>query len=496
MRIESYRTRLEEFEHTLNRELYRYYSGQKSSLEILPVYAEYSDLFSVESIREAESELKNTNTVFPSRRRSIERILDFLMDQHIDSGAAPLTQEIATFDTKHTLFWEGSEIPLFKVPAAIKNEPDSIKRRELNGRNASVCNESGLMLNRIAHLQSAASRLGFKSYTEIRTRISGIDYSVLLNSLNPILSRLEGLYLERFRVSFEATLGIPFRAAGSWDVPYWLMKKDQEPVFLKQNLLSVLKATVSELGIEPEQSDRIVLDLDQKVLKQSKPFCIPIRIPHEIKISMLPENGSKQYAALLHESGHAHHFAWTSPSLPVEYRIWGDRALSESYAFLLESLILDPQWLARTFSFTKSEEFLRFQFLFRMFLIRRCSGRLCCALRLHEQRSLEAMPQTYAQTMKSYTGLGHQPELWLDDIADGFECADYLRGWILGSMLKEYLRSKYGNAWFWNRSAGRFLKEIWETGQLYRADELCREIGIGDLDLQALADELSKGLRE
>ena len=105
------------------------------------------------------------------------------------------------------------------------------------------------------------------------------------------------------------------------------------------------------------------------------------------------------------------------------------------------------------------------------------------------------MPEFYAETMRSYTGLNYQPESWLEELPDGFEAADYLRGWILEAMLREYLRSKYGNAWFLNRSAAGFLKEIWETGQLYRADELCREIGFSDLDPQVLIREFGGGLR-
>ena len=80
----------------------------------------------------------------------------------------------------------------------------------------------------------------------------------------------------------------------------------------------------------------------------------------------------------------------------------------------------------------------------------------------------------------------------MDEIPDGFESADYIRGWILESMLREYLCSRHGKTWFLNRSAAGFLKEIWETGQLYRADEVGREIGFGELDPQVLAGELQE----
>ena len=355
----------------------------------------------------------------------------------------------------------------------MRDEPDAVKRRKLSERHARALGESDLKQRHVAQMRSAAARLGFKGYAEARERISETDYGQLLNSFDAVLSRLEDRYFEQLRVSFE-TAGIPFQQAGYWDVAHWQKKYDQEHVFTGKNLLPVIEATVSELGIQPERADAIAIDFEHRASKQTRPFCIPIRIPDEIKIVILPENGSRHYAGLLHESGHAHHFAWTNPSLPVEHRIWGDRALSESYAFLLEHCILDPQWLARMLLFQKSKEFLHFQSLFRMFLVRRCAGKLCFAVRLHEQESFAGMPEVYAEIMKAYTGLEHLPESWLRELPDGFDSADYLRGWALESMLREYLCSKYGKAWFLNRSAAGFLKEIWETGLLYRADELCR----------------------
>jgi len=492
--LESYRTRLEEFEQTLNRELYRYYSGQKTQLEIHSIYSDYSDLFSTESIHVVTSELKNTSESLSSRRKSCRKIAEFLIDQHLDCQTAPLTQEIARFESMQTVHWEGREISLSQVPAVLKEESSAIKRYRLYECNARAQQESGLKQKKVVQLRSTAVELGFKNYRDAREWISGINYKQLLNSLDAVLRRLEDRYKEQFRVSLESTLGISSQGAGCWDLAHWLKKNDERQIFSEINLIPVVKATIEELGVQPEHPDAIVHDMDRRTGKNPRPFCIPIRVPQEIKIGLLPGSGFKQYAALLHESGHACHFAWTNSSLPAEHRIWGDRALSESYGFLLEYLIRDPQWLARMLSFTKSRDFLHFQSLFRMFLIRRYAADLCFALQLHEQNSLDNMSEIYAETMRSYTGLKYQPESWLDELPDGFESADYIRGWILECMLRQYLCSKYGKDWFGNRSAGGFLKEIWETGLLYSADELCREIGFSELDPQILAEEC--GLRE
>jgi hypothetical protein len=83
---------------------------------------------------------------------------------------------------------------------------------------------------------------------------------------------------------------------------------------------------------------------------------------------------------------------------------------------------------------------------------------------------------------------------YLEDAEDALHSADYLRGWIFELQLRDYLRSRFGSAWFAQKAAGRFLKEIWETGQLYSVDELCREIGLGELEPQALTDDFLLGL--
>jgi hypothetical protein len=492
--IDFYRGRLEGYEERLNRRLYQYYSGQRSDLELASLYSDYSDIFSLDSIHAIETESKKTSESFESRRKSLKKIQNYLKDQHLDIVLATLAEEISNSENQKTIVWEGRDLAVGQISQLLKRESDAFKRRKLSeGYAAKLRNSEGLRLESIFRLRSAAERLGYKSYTHAREQIDGVEFSKMLDSLDASLRPLEDQYMERLKNSFEMLHS--FQESGAWDIAYWQYKNQAAPVFSKDRLLSIVEATVSEMGVQPEKSESVSLDLENREGKSAIAACIPIRIPQEIKVLMLPENGAGSYASLFHEIGHAYHFAWTSPSLPMEHRIMGDGAVSESYAFLMESFLQDPQWLARMFSFVKSSAFLRFRALLRLFLIRRCAGKLRYAVAFYEKESFEGMPEFYAGTMKAYTGLTHLPEYWIYDLSNGFYSSHHLRGWIFEAMLREYLRTKFGNSWMISRSAAGFLKEIWETGQLYRAEELCKEIGMGDLNPQVLADEISEGLK-
>ena len=202
---------------------------------------------------------------------------------------------------------------------------------------------------------------------------------------------------------------------------------------------------------------------------------------------MLPGNGYNDYAALFHESGHAHHFAWTSADLPAEHRIQGDRALTETYAFLLERVTRERLWLREIQQYLNPSRFLSCRTVYDAYNIRRHFALLKFEIMVHGRAGLPDAPKAYSEILTRYTGVRHDPESYLSDMDDGFYSADYLRAWIFEAMLREHLRIRFGSDWFFSRPAGNFLKEIWETGQLYTADELSREIGIGMLDPQVLA---------
>lgn len=497
MQIESYRDRLETFERDLNLELFLWRSGQKERLELASVYSEHSDLFSKDRLQEIESEIQGVGGGFESRRRSLERIHLFLADQRLDSLLAPICEEIAQFESGKTLLWEGARVSTGQASAMLAMEPDAAKRRALGEKRIKAYEGLGdLALERVRRLRAEAVGIDAEDYLKFSERVSGVDYVALLNELDEAFRSVDDLYQGRFRSSFEMASGVSLEKGGAWDIPFWEGRHDHHDIFRRQDLVPAVQATIVEMGLAPERSSAITLDFESRPAKQARSFCAPIRVPDDVRVSLFPGSGAHRCSALLHEYGHALHFAWTSPALPAEQRIFGDGGVAEAYAFLLENVLYDAGWLGRVFSFTRSKGFLEFEAVRRGFMIRREMGRLRFAIELHGRQSFDDVSRFYAEIMARDTGLVHHPESWPCDAGDDFAPAVYLRGWMLEAMLCEHLRTRYGRAWRLDRSAARFLKEIWETGLLYNAGELCREIGMGALTPRALIDQLTEELKQ
>jgi hypothetical protein len=205
--------------------------------------------------------------------------------------------------------------------------------------------------------------------------------------------------------------------------------------------------------------------------------------------------GQSDYQALFHESGHAQHYAWASEGLRLEFRHTGDYALTETYAFLFNHLISDGPWLASFLNFQGSREFIRSVMLARLVTVRRYVAKLVYERELHAAEDLSRSADAYSSLQTEATKFKTGPTEFLYDLDDSFYSASYLRAWAFEVALREHLKSRFGARWWASQRAGNFLKEIWETGDRYTADEMASQIGIGRITFDLLIDEFNEALR-
>jgi hypothetical protein len=104
------------------------------------------------------------------------------------------------------------------------------------------------------------------------------------------------------------------------------------------------------------------------------------------------------------------------------------------------------------------------------------------------------MRRLYVELQRDATKLEVADADFLADVDTGFYCSSYLRSWAFGALIRDFLRSEFGRAWFARVEAGSLLRELWSQGQRATADELLGDVAGGELELAAVAERIAEDL--
>ena len=183
------------------------------------------------------------------------------------------------------------------------------------------------------------------------------------------------------------------------------------------------------------------------------------------------------------------------PGLPFEYRHLGDNSVTEGFAFLLQNLVEDREWLGRRLGISDADALLAHAQAERFVYLRRYAAKLAYELELHGGGgAVPALADRYAELLSTAVGMRWPRQTYLQDVDPSFYCACYLRAWALETHLRAYLRERFGPAWFERPEAGELLRSLWRDGQRLGADELLGELTGERLDFSAVLGDLEPGL--
>src|SRR5205814_1945151 len=145
----------------------------------------------------------------------------------------------------------------------------------------------------------------------------------------------------------ERTVGVRLDALRRSDLVRFFRAEHLDELFPSRGLVDSLRRTLAGLGIDLDTQPNVILDTEQRPTKSPRAFCATPRIPDEVYLVLPPVGGREDYSTLFHEAGHAEHYGCVEPGLEFEFRHLGDNAVTESFAFLLEGLTANPDWLDR-----------------------------------------------------------------------------------------------------------------------------------------------------
>ena len=469
--------------------------GEKEVSEHAAIVARYADLFT----REQHAELVEAE----ERAEGDERERLLRLRESCAGGIASLELADAYDELQNAVLAErvefrGEAMPLRTAQAHVALLDDYGDREELGrlaGNASATFNDARLdLLRRGEALDAELS--GEADPVRRSGELKGIDLHALARALAEAVERQTPSFVSLRERWNDRILGDERdEEPSSYHVAYLRRMSPLAYVYTKERAVPVCLDSLQRLGLDLAGESRIRLDLDDRPQKNPRACVIASDPPAVVHLITRAQGGLHDYQALLHEAGHALHYAGCDPSLPYAFRrLSRDHALTEIYSFLLESVSREPGWHAEHFELDADEAQDRAEgtkFL-EVLLFRRYAAKLDYELEIWSDfgRAPEYAP-VYAKRIRAATGFRYRPDAYLADMDGGFYSADYLRAWIRSAQLRAHLRDEVGEDWWQRPETGQFLRELFREGTRPSSEEIAGRIGFDPLDTEPLLEELA-----
>jgi hypothetical protein len=388
------------------------------------------------------------------------------------------------------IVWRGERIGYRAAPVRIAEISERSERNALDASYREAVEAiNPLREERLAGLRAAWQQLGHADPFEMVASNRGVDFTALHAGMQRFLVESETPYFAALR-RFLAEIDIEQGDASLADLWHVLRGAGWDAWFQERRLRPTLEDTLRGLGIEPAVQSTIGIDLELGVIRQSA--CIPISVPGDIRVVLRPRGGHADFAALLHQVGHAEAHAHASADAPAAFRYAGDNSLGEAYAWIFENLTLEADWLVSELGMSDADlvSWLDFAAFRAAHLMRRTIARHLYQQRLYGPGGPSLHRAYYAGTLSMLTGVRHPESSYLEAIEDNLYGAQRFRGWCAGSTLADFLRQQYGNGWWRTSDAGDVLRRGWARGRQSNPEALVAHLGYDRLDWRPILRQI------
>ncbi len=497
MDIEKYKINAENFLSELDKEYYLHFAGLKEELNTGAIYDKFGELFLLEYfnlIKEFKDKAEGED------RKKYSYLLKFCGETLIEKPVKELVDEIGEDEAKAKLEIEGKDVSYRYSEVLLSNEPDKVKRDSIDEKRCKLVEKqfNPKLYLYWDTLHAQAGKLGFESYKDMFSYLKGVDLSGLKSDMEKLLEATQETYINHFGKLLLSETGVKLDTSKKSDFAYLKRATKYDVFFKKDSLVELFKQTLALMGIDLDRQKNIFLDVEERKNKSPRAFCSTVKIPGEIYLVVMPKGGQDDFEAMFHEGGHAEHFSNTRSSLDFEYKFLGDNSVTEGYAFALENLMQNRDWLVYFLKMSPEDagEFVYFSNIMKLWFCRRYAGKLKYEFILHGSDPISGKDALYSQILTDANLMQYSTTDYLKDIDDSFYCVNYIRAWIFEAQLKDHMHQKFGYGWFRQKKAGDFLKELWSYGQKYDPVEVLQQLGYKDLDINYLIYSLIEEINQ
>ena len=465
MSIERLRREGEAFMQELSLEFYESLSGLKGDAQIQRVYEKHRALFGEESL-EVAREMFEGSAEGSDERRSARILLDWQVESRSGQALASLDErEIAWENETFVRLTDGREIPFQRVAIDIANSADRAERAMIETARVSLVQRelAPLKRERIQRERDITESIGIAAgYNATWELLSGISLNGLRDECAAFLRDTQSMWDDVAAEVVKRVLGMSVREATRADALALFRAREFDAFFPARDMETTIRGQVAEMGIESSADGRIRFDTGERDGKRSRAFCSPVKVPEEVYLVLRPHGGQTDWNTFLHEYGHALHFAYMRPDLPMEFRFLGDNSVTEGYAMLFDHLMQDSGWLQRYTGLEKqtAPAFLRSAGFEELHYLRRYCAKFIYETQLYGgEESFDALPDLYVELLTKATSFQYSAADAFVDVDPRFYSARYLRAWQFQALCTESLVERYDADWWRNPRCGPWMVE-------------------------------------
>jgi hypothetical protein len=349
---------------------------------------------------------------------------------------------------------------------------------------------------RIAELQKESEEIGFGSYTAYDEYTTGFKHGALDERAYDFLDETQQIYEEIVTDKCREILGKDPSETVPWERGVIWQTKAFDEYFPQDKMLPFTYDFFAGMGLDLRTNPNITIDDEDRDTKEPRAACYSISVPDDIRINLKPLGGMDDYKTAFHESGHALHYSNTNPELPYEFRHLGTNSLSETYAFLFESMFLNPVFLEEEAGMPeeKVDQYMDIALLSDLSGARYYAMNVIYEGALHGG-GLENPLSFYAELRDTYDIFPREPyqdEAGYLETDEEFYSQEYMTAWYAEAQLRAALEKRFGIRWYKDPAAGEFLRDLFWRGDSWETEDMLRYIGYDGLDPSYLAADFAE----
>ncbi len=460
-------------------------------LDIAQTYAGHEKLFSPGAIAAVERAIGEARD--PRDKKALRYFKRHLLSECVDRAVARLNDRIRNAESGGEAALDGAKVPYPQLALLLAVEPDRARRQRISDAALAVLALiEPYQLEKERKAGGLARSLGFASYNALSEELRSFSLDALARDCERILDETEPAYTALLGEVTRAFMGVPPSDFRRCDIPRLFHLDRYAASFPAGGAMRAVSSTLSGMGIDLRSQGNILIHDEPLPKKNPRAACFALKVPGDVRLTIKPAGGVPDYEALLHEMGHAQHFAHTAADR-FEFAQLGENTVTEAYAFLFEELMDDPAWIASHTPLPPADlaAYIRFRRFSKLYFARRYAAKILYERQLH---SGAADPKgIYRKTLARAYGFPLDEKdaaRYLSDMDDYYYAADYLRAWFLKAQIEAALRRRAGARWFENPDAGAALISLWRHGQELNGEELAARLGFDGLSPGPFIDAL------